>query len=345
MIALQALLLCQVIIALSSPTAWAVPIYGTKKYTRSSAGKSHDFELWSPNFHQYRQSVQRHHPFYEYESNPYVPSYYDYYYRPRDLSLMYYPKTSKYEVYQAVVPYYYNTNSHGMYPNYLYDYSQTSDPILNAEDQDDTYYDNNESSDNMDAVNTAFLNNLIMTQIYNDAMDQKTSYHKPQNNYYHDDHDVYGTWEEFPVSTPGYFPADEIEREMKGLGNYAEPTQAVNKEDRLNFFNKGSHPSKKMETKRVVATTSKPILNNKKWSGQKEEVLHQPAIHRKFEYPTSNLNNNNNNKQSVYDIIKHMLTMEKELDSHNADSSSPGRKTVTPSEDSLTRQLTLLKDN
>jgi hypothetical protein len=129
---------------------------------------------------------------------PYSQDYHDndYYYvqEPGSFNTYpYYPTGSapngnmKYPVYQSVVPYYYGDGHHG-----YYGYDEASDPVYDLQEEiqqeeereereealpigQETWFEGAGASqrhpkgDSMDDVNAAFLQNLIMSQMYNDA--------------------------------------------------------------------------------------------------------------------------------------------------------------------------------
>ncbi|KDR19502.1 uncharacterized protein LOC110829889 [Zootermopsis nevadensis] len=93
----------------------------------------------------------------------------------------------KYPVYQSVVPYYYGDGRHG-----YYGYDEASDPVYDLQEEiqqeeereereealpigQETWFEGTAASqrhpkgESMDDVNAAFLQNLIMSQMYNDA--------------------------------------------------------------------------------------------------------------------------------------------------------------------------------
>lgn len=286
--ALQLLPILQLIVYLCSPATYAYPtIYGTKRYGRSQPRIQSS--SWTLPI-QYQVRTQRV-PLTYYDLYPYSQSYPDDYYYPQDSYTypIYYaaPRTSKYEVYQAVLPYYYSDRPLTR-PNYnYYNYGDVSnDPMVDLEeellqenekeDKDnnqvigrETYYDKEKDTD-LDDVNAAFLQNLIMSQMYKDALDNSRDYGKyPSDNYYGSD-EAYGKWEEYPSeSKHDYFQEDENVRELKQLANphrqnshYEDfrESQLANKElndkrptleDRRSWFEKGEIKGKKLSGKKI----------------------------------------------------------------------------------------------
>ncbi|KAI4462911.1 hypothetical protein MML48_4g00018580 [Holotrichia oblita] len=249
--ALQLLPILQVIIILCSPTVYSVPVYGTKRYGRSVIVPR---PTWNTQPYQQLIRTQRY-PMSYYDMYPYSQSYLDDYYYPQEAYPIYYPaRTSKYEVYQAVMPYYYNDRPL-VRPNYYYGYADGVEPVVDLEEEilqeaereeredaqpigQEMYYENESTNDDLDDVNAAFLQNLIMSQMYNDAMAGQRDY--SQKSSYRDSDDVYGKWEEYPVDNgKEYYQEDEEVKELKNLANQSEKLSA---EDRRHWFDKGTHP-------------------------------------------------------------------------------------------------------
>ncbi|KAK9747183.1 hypothetical protein QE152_g5550 [Popillia japonica] len=171
MMALQLLPILQVIIILCSPTVYSVPVYGTKRYGRSVIVPR---PTWNTQPYQQLIRTQRY-PMSYYDMYPYSQSYLDDYYYPQEAYPIYYPaRTSKYEVYQAVMPYYYNDRP-VVRPNYYYGYADGVEPVVDLEEEilqeaereeredaqpigQEMYYENESNTDdNLDDVNAAFL--------------------------------------------------------------------------------------------------------------------------------------------------------------------------------------------
>lgn len=277
----------------------------------------------------------------------------DYYY-PNPQDVLYYPaRTSKYEVYQAVLPYYYQDRV-PVHPNYKY-YGY-NDPVVDLQEEmiqeaereqredaqpigHELLYESDESSGqeaSMDDVNTAFLQNLIMSQMYQDAMDKEKNYY---DLYY--DYDDERQWNEERTEE------DKDVEELKQLTKpQPQPTRKPKQPEDIHWFQKSSFRNqnrnqveKKRNTKDneikqgvMVYTDRKPIIKEPSTStiapssssppkklvarGQKEEVLMRPAtpVRRPFSAPVLEMLQNSKRTPSVYDTIKHMLDMEKSLE-------------------------------
>lgn len=372
--ALQILPILQVIVILCAQSIYSYPVYGTKRYGRST--NVHRVSSWNP----YQQMVRtQRYPVSYYELYPYTQSYSDDYYYPQETYPMYYPaRTSKYEVYQAVLPYYYGDRP-ATRPGYgYYGYGDT-DPTLDIQDEllqeaereqredsqpigQEMLYENegSNSKDNLDEVNAAFLQNLIMSQMYKDAVDNQKDYYEtnPYGEYYQAD-DGYGKWED-TVTEPkqNYQQEDEDVRELKQL---AKPK--LNKQDtddihwfqNRNYRNQGNKravdiqtPFKKEEfsehgpsvygteeitftdrkaaaksSSSTTSTTVAPVtqaIPKSVGNGQKEEVLARPAtpVRHPFSAPVLDMMTKDDEEHkrtpSVYDTIKHMLDMEKNME-------------------------------
>lgn len=307
-----------------------------------------------------------------YELYPYTQNYPDDYYYPQESYPMYYPaRTSKYEVYQAVLPYYYGERPVSG-PGYGYYGYGDNDPVVDLQEEmlqeaereereesqpigQEMLYENegSNSDDSLDDVNAAFLQNLIMSQMYKDAIDNQKDYYdsNPYSEYYSDD----GKWEDSPIEPKqSYRQEDEDVRELKQL---AKPTNNKQPDDIHWFRNRKYKNQNNWDSKRAIInpiafkkeefgenqdpvaftnrkpsvkatsstssttsapTTAEPSKNNV--SGQKEEVLARPAtpVRNPFSAPVLDMmtKNEEDHKRtpSVYDTIKHMLDMEKNLE-------------------------------
>lgn len=375
--ALQILPILQVIVILCAQSTYSYPIYGTKRYGRSAAAHRAVSGGWNP----YQQMVRtQRYPVSYYELYPYTQSYADDYYYPQETYPMYYPaRTSKYEVYQAVLPYYYGDRpstkpGYGYYGYNDNDPSDLQDEILQEAEREqredsqpigqEMLYENEDvnTKDTLDEVNAAFLQNLIMSQVYKDAVNTQKDYYdtNPYGEYYQND-DGYGRWEETSVEPkPNYRQEDEDVRELKQL---AKPK--LNKQDmdnihwfqNRNYRNQGSKRStlakspsafKKEEfsehgptmygtheiafsdrkasaklSSSTTSTTAAPVTEEIPKTvvagGQKEEVLARPAtpVRHPFSAPVLDMMKSEEEQKrtpSVYDTIKHMLDMEKNLE-------------------------------
>lgn len=344
--------LIQVIFILWSYKASAYPVYGTKRYGRSSVGG------WGVplSYQQLLGYPVNYNDLYQYNQN--YPD--DYYYPQDSLSYpVYYPpaRTSKYEVYQAVLPYYYSESSMPR-PRYAYyGYGGNKDPLVDLEEEvleeervereesqpigQETYYENDStSSEDVEDVNAAFLQNLIMSEMYKNALDK-------HRKLYSDSDDSYGKWEEFPIEPKqDYYQEDDDVKELKQLTK-ARP-QKPTAEERLRSFQgknqnkKTSNKNKNMwnnwenkralfqsnlgERKTLLKIESTPLPTTLEPSttttpkrdvrGQKEEVLMRPATPVRHPFSEFNLISDGQRKRtpSVYDTIKHLLDMERNLE-------------------------------
>ncbi|VEN63052.1 unnamed protein product [Callosobruchus maculatus] len=172
------LLLAPGAFAYSYPSA----IYGTNRYGHTPR-RLRAYE--APAYPSYQAPVVApRYPLSYYKVYPYSDTYTqqdDSYYYPQETASypLYYPRTSKYEVYQAVLPYYTDT-PYGT----TYDYdpaAELQDEIQEAEREEreeaqpighESFYenDNDNSQDNYADVNAAFLQNLILSQMYQDSL-------------------------------------------------------------------------------------------------------------------------------------------------------------------------------
>ncbi|KAF5290384.1 hypothetical protein FQR65_LT11561 [Abscondita terminalis] len=255
----------QIIIILCAPTL-SYPVFGTKRYNGRSpvirkSNSNYNYS-WGSALQPYQQFLRsQRFPVNYYEMYPYGRDYQDEYYYPQEaVSYPLYippPRTSKYEVYQAVLPYYY-----GSRPDYgYYGYEKDTEPAeayeedliqdAQREEREDAQpigqevlYENEGAEDNLDDVNAAFLQNLIMSQMYKDATNKQKDYYDPYPNtdYYYDE-DNYGKWDDSPISSnPGY-QEDEDVRELKQLvktqkQNVYKADRGPTPEERLHSFRK-----------------------------------------------------------------------------------------------------------
>lgn len=356
---LQVLSVLQVIIILCTQSANTYPVYGTKRYGRSSSVH----RISSPNWNPYQQQMVRtqRYPVSYYELYPsYSQNYPEDYYYPQENYPLYYPAhTSKYEVYQAVLPYYYNErpNSRNNYGYYGYgdnnEQTDFQDELMQAaarEEREESQpigqemlyeNDNSNSDDSIDDVNAAFLQNLIMSQMYKDAVDNQKDYYEPtaRSDYYANTDDAFGKWETAPVEPKqSYRQEDEDVRELKQLARAKD-----NKEDTesIHWFQNRKYKNQKnenWEAKRATieinslkeksqqsttSTTIAPTTTDQTKSqinGQKEEVLARPAtpVRHPFSAPVldmmSKTEEDHKRNPSVYDTIKRMLDMEKNIE-------------------------------
>lgn len=279
--ALQLLPILQIIVILCTPSS-AYPVFGTKRYNgRTSAiRRANNNYSWGASVQPYQQFVRtQRFPVNYYEMYPYGRDYQeDYYYPQEAITYPVYippPRTSKYEVYQAVLPYYYGDRpvSRQDFGGY-YGYEKNPDPVEDLEEemlqeaereeredaqpigQEVLYENEGTSDDNLDDVNAAFLQNLIMSQMYKDAANKQKDYYDPYSNadYYFDD-DGYGRWDDTPVDIKQSYQDDEDVRELKQLAKpQKQETRYVSEkrptaEERLHLFRKENvkNPSKNLK--------------------------------------------------------------------------------------------------
>lgn len=378
--ALKLLPVLQVIVILGLPQAFAYPVYGTKRYGRGSSSNRPVSAGWPMPINYQALTRNQRYPVNYYEMYPYGQNYPDDYYYPQEsLSYpLYYPaRTSKYEVYQAVLPYYYTETPVPRLRYGIYGYGGSKEPLVDLEEEvleeeredrdepqpigHEMYYENDQESsrdDSLDDVNAAFLQNLIMSEMYKNAMNkQNLNYYKgysPEVDL--STEDSYGKWEEYPTEPhPKYYQEDEDVKELKQLSKsrYEKEKEILKptNEDRITLFQQGkANPQNKKMNKNnyywnnsdnkrgyfqwpyseaqkqpsstTSATTQTPITTTTTPAvkvdtrGQKEEVLMRPAT--PVRHPFSDLNmlieGERKRTPSVYETIKHMLDMEKNLD-------------------------------
>ncbi|XP_017775322.1 PREDICTED: putative uncharacterized protein DDB_G0292292 [Nicrophorus vespilloides] len=358
-------------------------IYGTKRYGRAPSQRNSWTSTGQPAQAQHYQQMlpSQRYPMNYYDLYPYNQNYDDYYYPHESYSSypVYYPRTSKYEVYQAVLPYYYDRPL--MRSGFYYGYDDAVNPVDDLEEEmiqenereqredaqpigHEMYYENDDTS-NYNDVNAAFLQSLIMSQMYKDSLDYNRNY-KDSSDYnrnYNNDDEVYGKLDEYPPNNNNNNREDEEVEELKQLAKpYREDKLA---EERQRWFQRGNKKQRKHNDKRnfgnVPFTDRKGVMTSTESTsstttfappkrdarGQKEEVLLRPATPIKHAFTKSINNMMKSNKKdrqrtpSVYDTIKHMLDMEKTLEAEDVKPTM--RKRIISSEDSLTHQLSVLK--
>ncbi|CAH0559978.1 unnamed protein product [Brassicogethes aeneus] len=373
MMALRILPILQVIITLCMQSTFAVPIYGTKRY-----GQSYRMTPYYPMVRSTR------HPTNYPEVYPSTGNY-DEYYTPDGLPI-YYPKTSKYEVYQAVMPYYYQERPLSHY-NYYYDdpYATLQEELLaetEREEREDSQpighevmyqKDYEHERDDTDDTRVAFLQNLILTQMYNDK--ERAKQQKPQG-YDGYDYDLQ------QYDEPYYSDEDKDVDDLKELARNQNKNQQIPKQTNeylphwynkkpsqkvvANLFNteaKRGNVNQQNQQKEVkhnerkmifkVTPTEQPIVEGtSKGEGQKEIVMMRPAtpVRNPFSNQVLEMMSKSDDKKkrspSVYDTIKKMLEMEKSLENKqqsNQQLRPTMKKRIISSEDSLIKQLTVLK--
>lgn len=370
--ALKLLPILQVIVILGLPRIFAYPIYGTKRYGRGNSANHPVSAGWPMPINYQQLARNQRYPINYYEMYPYGQNYPDDYYYPQEsLSYpLYYPaRTSKYEVYQAVLPYYYTETPtvprlrYGIYGGN--GYGNSKEPLVDLEEEvmeeeredrdepqpigHEMYYENDqEKDDNLDDVNAAFLQNLIMSEMYKNALTKQNYYKGYSPDLDLSTEDSYGKWEEYPTEPHAkYYQEDENVKELKQLSKARfnnKDKETPSTEDRMSLFQQGKQQNKKTnkndyywnnadkrnfywtnnkETnqKETTTTTQSPTVATTAsvkvdTRGQKEEVLMRPAT--PVRHPFSDLNmlidGERKRTPSVYETIKHMLDMEKNLD-------------------------------
>ncbi|KAF5285501.1 hypothetical protein FQA39_LY16626 [Lamprigera yunnana] len=274
---LQLLSTVQILLILCT-SSLSYPVFGTKRYNGRSPliRRSNSNYSWGNGMQPYTQFLRaQRFPINYYEMYPYSRDYQDEYYYPQEtISYPSYPmyipppRTSKYEVYQAVLPYYY-----GSRPDYgYYGYEKGTEPVDTYEDdyiQDaqreereeaqpigqEVLYENDGADDNIDDVNAAFLQNLIVSQMYKDAnTKQKDSYDSYGNTDYFYDDDNYGKWEDSSTLSKPSYQEDEDVRELKQLvkpqkSNLRNYERGPTTEERLHLLRKELKNSGKSQKK------------------------------------------------------------------------------------------------
>lgn len=268
MVALQLLAVLQVAIILCTPCL-SYPVFGTKMYNGRSTvlrRSNNNNYSWGTPVQPYQQFLRtQRFPVNYYEMYPYGRDYQeDYYYPQETVSYPLYippPRTSKYEVYQAVLPYYYGDRPLPRQEYGYYGYDKGAEPIENLEDEiihdaqreeredaqpigQEVLYENDDAEENLDDVNAAFLQNLIMSQMYKDASNKQKDYYDQYSNtdYYYDE-DNYGKWDDTPILSKQAYQEDENVRELKQLVKPQRQEiynlqKGPSTEDRLNLFRK-----------------------------------------------------------------------------------------------------------
>lgn len=389
--ALQILPILQVIVILSFPALYAYPVYGTKRFGhtfKGNTGSNSDWYPYATHQQQFQQPMIRtqRYPMNYYEMYPE-----DRYYYPQEP--VYYPRTSKYEVYQAVMPYYYADNRQLFRPDYEYGYgygdnadlSDIEEEIIQDAEREqrenaqpighETYYENDNSNeegeDNIDKINAAFLQNLIMSQMYDDGkIDKYTNYESREDQDVRELKELAKPMKETPEhptheQRDNYFQ-QKTQSKNKHLSNNWDEKRSVLATERYpetrhmadkvfgkpSFIISDRKPKATTTTEKPKAASSASTALPKRNFGQKEEVLLRPAtpVRRPFSQPIMDMLNIKDDVErkrapSVYDTIKHMLEVEAKLDEENVDPDlKPAmRKRIISSEDSLTKQLSVLK--
>ncbi|CAG9864324.1 unnamed protein product [Phyllotreta striolata] len=321
------------IILAPSVLAYSLPVYGTKRYGRTNQQYQYQYQNPSNSYSSYRIVPIG------YYKNPYAPSNYHTYPLP-----YYYPK-----VYQHPLPYNYYQDHNG------YSYYDYSDPDGDYAQEPDNY----DEASNAEDANGAFLNNLILAQMYRD-------------NY--DDYDeAFAKIEELGRPPVVDETVEQLQQLQKHRGNahWAQPeasdASAVDRQQRKNKQRKpkkvGEKKSKRAEegelyserkpVRKLVSTTPKPT--DEMSGGQKEQFEVRPATPVRHAFSDQVMDMMARNEQehqernqrspSVYDTIKHLLDMEKSLENNRdkAEMRPAMKKRIITPEESLTRQLSVLK--
>ncbi|KAB0799293.1 hypothetical protein PPYR_07173 [Photinus pyralis] len=281
MVALRLLPALQIIFILCTPCL-SYPVFGTKRYNGRSAvlRRANNNYSWGTSVQPYQQFLRaQRFPVNYYEMYPYGRDYQDDYYYPQEtISYPLYippPRTSKYEVYQAVLPYYYGDRPLARQDYGYYGYEKSAEPIENLEDDiiqeaqreeredaqpigQEVLYENEDGEESLDDVNAAFLQNLIMSQMYKDASSKQKNYYDqyPSTDYYYDE-DNYEKWDDTQVLPKQTYQEDEDVRELKQLVKPQRQDvfglqKGPSAEERLHLFrneNKNKNPKGKFADK------------------------------------------------------------------------------------------------
>ncbi|XP_057672474.1 uncharacterized protein LOC130904006 [Diorhabda carinulata] len=396
MMTLQLLRLLQLIVILHTTEtfSYSLPIYGTKRYGRSNQHTS--VSSYDP-YSSYQSVVPHHYPepINYYKMYPYSDSYHSSYYYPQQSYPLPYYVPSKYKIYQPVFPYYYQEHWPSQSYAAYYDYNDPDEVFQGMEREDreenqpighESYYEDASDDSNMDDVNAAFLQNLILTQMYQDSLNNK-----PHTDNYDDYDEAFAKIEEMN-RRPTHTPEDETVRELKQLqkvnrerenkkprnnnihwaqSNQDNKRQRKNRQRKQKIEKQEEKRSKFTPNELLVPTEDTAIYSERKpivkmipttqastattqsiaQTGQKEEFQMRPAtpVRHAFAAPLLTMMSRSNEERkrtpSVYDTIKHLLDMEKsfELNQQNSDLRPAMKKRIITSEESLTRQLSVLK--
>lgn len=263
----------------------------------------------------------------------YYPSYSqlhpdEYYYSQDGYSPIYYvaPRGASYDYYQSALPYYYSpkvpaTRTKYNYYNYadqavedpeklLQDYAreqrESSQPIGHEIRYETDYSPDDDSS--LDETSAAFVNNLMMQQMYQNAQQQP-----PRDSY-----DYSSGWNDMPYDRAVELEDQEVE-ELKELPKKQKERKTRQRKQRKQRINNDT-PTKRSES--MVYTDRKPVVKEEEEEprrdtrGQKEEVLMRPATPVRHPFSNSVLDMMNRQEErkrspSVYEQIKQMLEMDK----------------------------------
>ncbi|XP_050298890.1 uncharacterized protein LOC126737862 [Anthonomus grandis grandis] len=385
MIALKLLPIVQLILLFTDlTTCYPSSFYNSRRLSRAAYRPTYD-----PYEYYYYTRSQR----YPYSYYPtYTQMYPEEYYYNQDAYHMYYanPRTSKYDYYKSALPYYYqdmplSRNKYNNYYNYQDMSPEDQERLLQELEREEREksqpigheirYENDEDPvGSIDETNAAFLNNLMMQQMYQDSMKDGS----PQSYPYYDQYREYPAeaqsskvmprWDDVAYDKPLNLEDEEVE-ELKALPK--KPKNRKNKQrkqrkqqETVRFFENES-PVKRSDSDVTVFSDRKPIVkanlptdsypiegSRRDARGQKEEVLMRPAtpVRHPFSDSVIQMMQHQEEKKrtpSVYDTIKYMLDMEKKYEEEQKQGKSDLRpslkKRIVSSEDTLTKQLSVLK--
>lgn len=349
---------------IQSSLSYPSPVYGTKRYGRSPQRL--------PSYDPYPIVTSQRFPVSYYKLYPYSQSYPEEYYYPQEsYPLFYPPRTSNYDVYQAVLPYYYqdmlSRPGYGYYGyqdplNVPYDWQEEMIQEAEREEREEaqpigheSFYENDDASldSNLADTNAAFLQNLILSQMYQDSYEnEKENFQNTNNGEYET---PYGKFES--INDNGN-REDEDVKELKQLQKENTKTNQLRKQNKniddihwTQIQNPNKKPRKsrkpKEEIKRadnsvetpesskgaMIYSDRKPVVKvdvaqststteepKSQFRGQKEEFQMRPAtpVRHPFSEPVlammSNTGTERKRAPSVYDTLKHMLDIEKSLE-------------------------------
>ncbi|CAG9762498.1 unnamed protein product [Ceutorhynchus assimilis] len=388
MIALKLIPIAQILLILFTDLTLCYPssFYNSKRLSHSIHRPSYD-----P--YEYYARSQRY-PYSYYPS--YTQLYPDDYYYNQDSYPMYYlsPRPASYDY----LPYYYqdvpgakntkynNNNNNNNYYNYADLSTEEQERLLQEIEREqreraqpighEIRYENDYNSDadaSVDETNAAFLNNLMMQQMYQDSVINKdritSAPSRLSDQYPYADFTAdMPYWEDVPYDHPVNVDIDEDVKELEELPKKQKQRKNRQRKQRKQKIENISNenPSKRSQDDAVVYTDRKPIVKDvptvsadtsiREARGQKEEVLMRPATPVRHPFSSSVLDmlsqqqkqeEKKRSTPSVYETIKHMLEMEKKYEESQTEPKSEIRpsmkKRIVSSEDSLTKQLSVLK--
>ncbi|XP_066245191.1 uncharacterized protein [Euwallacea similis] len=366
MIALKFIPIAQLLLIFFTYTVLSYPTssyYNTKHFRQSSHRPVYD------PYEYYSRSQRYPYGYYPAYSQIYPDEYY------YNLDPLYYisPRVSKYDFYQTGLPYYQEPIARGKY--YGEGSVEDSDKLwqdLEREQREraqpigheiryDTDYSEDEGS--VDETNAAFLNNLMLQQLYlENAKDKLPASYYDQYSDYNPDEVELNRWNDVPYDHTINVDDEEV-KELKEL-----PKKQKERKNRQRKQRKVKSNNEKRNDGEdvVVFTDRKPVIKDPAPSaapdlltdgsrrnirGQKEEVMMRPATPVRHPFSDSVLDmlsqqDERKRSPSVYDKIRHLLEMEKNAEDQTEpkpEMKPSMRKRIVSSEDSLTRQLTVLK--